>query len=195
MFEDFTCEKNLLIIDSNQTRRKLVTSFLSLKYICDENEEINAALDQIRAKEYAVIVTAFAMHNADGPAFIPLMQKISPRSVLIFISDNESAGNTVRAFRAGAFEVIQKPFELKKIELAVEKAFGQYEMKCLKDSYQYHLEELVSERTAELDKALEEIENSYRMTLKALVQALETRDFETHGHSETSRYIFPAARL
>ncbi|HQU86868.1 MAG TPA: HD-GYP domain-containing protein, partial [Pyrinomonadaceae bacterium] len=58
------------------------------------------------------------------------------------------------------------------------------EVKYLKDRYQYHLEELVSERTAELDKALEEIENSYRITLKALVQALETRDFETHGHSE-----------
>jgi HD-GYP domain-containing protein (c-di-GMP phosphodiesterase class II) len=42
----------------------------------------------------------------------------------------------------------------------------------------------VAERTVEVDNALEEIENSYRMTLKALVQALETRDFETHGHSE-----------
>jgi HD-GYP domain-containing protein (c-di-GMP phosphodiesterase class II) len=54
----------------------------------------------------------------------------------------------------------------------------------LRDRYQYHLEELVAERTVELDKALEAVENSYRMTLKALVQALETRDFETHGHSE-----------
>jgi HD-GYP domain-containing protein (c-di-GMP phosphodiesterase class II) len=70
------------------------------------------------------------------------------------------------------------------VEAAVAKAFSQFEMKYLKDSYQYHLEELVSQRTAELDKALEEIENSYRMTLKALVQALETRDSETHGHSE-----------
>ena len=93
-------------------------------------------------------------------------------------------GNTVRAFRAGAFEVIQKPFTLSKVEAAVEKAFGQFERKWLKDRYQEHLEELVAERTAELDSALEAIENSYRMTLKALVQALETRDFETHGHSE-----------
>jgi HD-GYP domain-containing protein (c-di-GMP phosphodiesterase class II) len=73
---------------------------------------------------------------------------------------------------------------MKKIESAIEKAFGQYELKCLKDNYQYHLEELVSERTVELDKALEEVEISYRSTLKALVQALETRDYETHGHSE-----------
>lgn len=45
-------------------------------------------------------------------------------------------------------------------------------------------ENLAAERATEIDKALEEVESSYRITLKALVQALETRDFETHGHSE-----------
>lgn len=184
MFEELVSEKSLLIIDNIQTRRNLISSFLSRKYVCEETDEINIALEKIREKEYAVILTAFSLHNLQGTDLIPLLQKNSPRSVLIFISDQHIDGNTVRAFRAGAFEVIQKPFELKKIEMGVDKAFAQYELKCLKDRYQNHLEELVAERTAELDKALEEIENSYRMTLKALVQALETRDFETHGHSE-----------
>ena len=184
MFEEPISEKSVLVIDNVRTRRDLITSFLSRKYLCDETDQINVALEKIREKEYAVILTAFSLHNLQGTDLIPLLQKNSPRSVLIFISDQPIVGNTVRAFRAGAFEVIQKPFELKKIEMGVDKAFAQYELKCLKDRYQYHLEELVAERTAELDKALEEIENSYRMTLKALVQALETRDFETHGHSE-----------
>lgn len=184
MFEEPISEKSILIIDNVQTRRNLITSFLSRKYFCDETDEINVALEKIREKEYAVILTAFSLHNLQGTDLIPLLQKKSPRSMLIFISDQPVEGNTVRAFRAGAFEVIQKPFELKKIEMGVDKAFAQYELKCLKDRYQFHLEELVAERTAELDKALEEIENAYRMTLKALVQALETRDFETHGHSE-----------
>jgi putative nucleotidyltransferase with HDIG domain len=43
---------------------------------------------------------------------------------------------------------------------------------------------LVAERTAELDRTLATLEDSYRMTLKALAAALETRDRETHGHSE-----------
>lgn len=184
MFEELDSEKSLLIIDNVQTRRNLIMGFLSRKYVCEETDEINIALEKIRQKEYAVILTAFSLHNLQGTDLIPLLQKVSPRSVLIFISDQPIDGNTVRAFRAGAFEVIQKPFELKKIEMGVDKAFAQYELKCLKDRYQHHLEELVAERTAELDKALEEIENAYRMTLKALVQALETRDFETHGHSE-----------
>lgn len=184
MFEIQESEKSLLIIDQDSAKRSLLANYFSAKYICDESDSIDAALHKIKQREYSVILTAFALPSLNGADLIPLLQKLSPRSVFIFISENETAGNTVRAFRAGAFEVIQKPFNLKKIETAVEKAFGKYEVKYLKDRYQYHLEELVSERTAELDKALEEIENSYRITLKALVQALETRDFETHGHSE-----------
>lgn len=184
MFDTFECERNLLIIEQDETKRKLLSSYFSSKYNCDEADSIHLALEKVREKEYSVILTAFTLSSLNGLDLIPHLQTLSPRSVPIFISDNEIAGNTVKAFRAGAFEVIQKPLELRKAEAAVEKAFGKYELRCLKDSYQHHLEELVAERTVELDKALEEIENSYRSTLKALIQALETRDFETHGHSE-----------
>jgi putative two-component system response regulator len=184
MFEIIESEKNLLIIDQDETKRKILTSFFASKYNCDEADSLNAALDKIREKEYSVVLTAFTLSSLNAIDLMPHLQELSPRTIPVFISDNEAAGNTVRAFRAGAFEVIQKPFELKKAEAVIEKAFGKFDMRCLKDRYQYHLEELVAERTAELDKALEEVENSYRSTLKALVQALETRDFETHGHSE-----------
>jgi len=184
MFDIVETEKNLLIIDQDETKRKILTSFFSSKYSCDEADSLNSAVNKIREKEYSVILTAFTLSSLNAIDLMPYLQELSPRTIPVFISDKESAGNTVRAFRAGAFEVIQKPFELKKAEAVIEKAFGKFDLRCLKDRYQYHLEELVAERTVELDKALEAVENSYRMTLKALVQALETRDFETHGHSE-----------
>lgn len=184
MFKTLESEKNLLIIEQNTEKRGLLKAFFSAKYNCDEADSITSAVAKIREKEYSVILTPVALPDVSGINLIPFLQANSPRTVPIFISDPETVGNTVRAFRAGAFEVIQMPFTLKKVDAAVEKAFARFELQYLKDKYQLHLEELVAERTAELDKALEEIENSYRMTLKALVQALETRDFETHGHSE-----------
>lgn len=184
MFDLDKTQRKLLIIEQNAEKRNLLKSFFSAKYFCDEADSIGTALGKIKEQEYCVILTAFSLPSISGLELIPYLHEASPRTVPVFISDSHAAGNTVKAFRAGAFEVIQMPFTLKKVEIAVEKAFSQFEMKYLKDSYQYHLEELVSQRTAELDKALEEIENSYRMTLKALVQALETRDSETHGHSE-----------
>jgi len=184
MFDDHANEKNLLLVDNTLTRRKLLSNYFGSKYKCDEADSISSAMEKIRQKEYSVVLSSVTLPEFNGLELIPYLQKYSTRTELVILSENDSAGNTVRAFRAGAFEVIQKPFEIKKIDAAIEKAFGQYELKCLKDNYQHHLEALVSERTAELDKALEEVETSYRSTLKALVQALEARDYETHGHSE-----------
>ena len=184
MFDIVETEKNLLIVDQDETKRKILTSFFSSKYTCDEADSLNAAVDKIREKEYSVILTAFNLSSLNAIDLMPYLQALSPRTIPVFISDSDAMGNTVKAFRAGAFEVIQKPFELRKAEIVIEKAFGKFDLQCLKDRYQYHLEELVAERTVELDKALEAVENSYRITLKALVQALETRDFETHGQSE-----------
>ena len=184
MFDAFENGKNLLIVESDTAKRKLLSSYFSARYRCEEAGSIESAVERISAKEYAVVLAAINLSRQNGLALLPYLQTLAPRSIPIFISDTDSAGNTVKAFRGGAFEVIQKPFALKKVEGAIDKAFGKYELSFLKERYQYHLEELVSERTAELDKALEAVETSYHSTLKALVQALETRDSETHGHSE-----------
>jgi len=66
----------------------------------------------------------------------------------------------------------------------VKRALEHHELIVAKQRYEDHLEELVEQRTAELDRALDSLEEAYRSTLKALTAALETRDSETHGHSE-----------
>ncbi len=177
-------EKSLLVIEPNPEKCHVLQTFFSRNYDCDAAGTIEDAVALMKAKEYSVMLAATVKDGFNGLEIIPHLQRLSLRSIPVFMSEGGEAGNTVRAFRAGAFEVVQMPISLRKLEFAVEKALIQYEMKCFKDQYQDHLEELVSERTAELDRALEQIENSYRMTLKALVQALAARDTETHGHSE-----------
>jgi response regulator RpfG family c-di-GMP phosphodiesterase len=137
-----------------------------------------------RQKEYSVILTNLNNAGLNGTELVSCLQLQSPNSVIVLIGGKTTAEEVIQAFRAGAFDYMQQPFRLSEIGKAVKRAFEHYELKCIKNKYQVHLEELASSRAAELDKALEEVENSYRITLKALVQALETRDFETHGHSE-----------
>ncbi|MGH9882308.1 MAG: HD-GYP domain-containing protein, partial [Pyrinomonadaceae bacterium] len=66
----------------------------------------------------------------------------------------------------------------------VKRALDHHELIVAKQRYEDQLEELVEQRTVELDKALDSLEDAYRSTLRALTAALETRDSETHGHSE-----------
>lgn len=184
MFELIENEKNLLVIDDNPVTLRLLVEFLRPKFACHQADSMAGAFDKIREKDYAVILFGLSLPDDVCEAVITQIKTVSPHSLLIIVSERDSAESAVKAFRAGAFDFILKPFQLKVIEKSVKRAYEQFEMKHLKNRYHFHLEELASERAAELDKALEEVENSYRITLKALVQALETRDFETHGHSE-----------
>jgi putative nucleotidyltransferase with HDIG domain len=77
-----------------------------------------------------------------------------------------------------------KPFDLRQVEAVVKRALEHHELIAAKRRYENQLEELVAQRTAELDRAMDSLEDAYRSTLKALTAALETRDSETHGHSE-----------
>lgn len=184
MFDLDESEKNILIIDDKPVTRKLIIEFLRSRFVCDEAPSVESAFEKVCTKQYAVILMGLSLSDDRCEETIARIHAISASSVIVLISERDSAEFAVRMFRAGAFDFVLKPFQLKAIGRAVRLAFDQYEGKSLKTRYQFHLEELAAERAAEVDKALEEVEISYRQTLKALVQALEARDFETHGHSE-----------
>lgn len=180
MFDVIETENNLLFIDDNPATTALLTQLLKSNYECDKADCLDSALVKLRVKDYTVILCNLSI----GLDFISRIQMVSPLSVIILSGENVAGDVAIRAFRSGVFDILQTPLEFEQIETAVARAVEHYAVKRLKEHYQYHLENLASERATEIDKVLEEIENSYRTTLKALVQALETRDFETHGHSE-----------
>lgn len=184
MFDAAANERNLLVIDDNPDARKIFLDYFALKYLCDEADSANYALSAVRSKEYSVILTNLNTSGLNGIELISCLQTQSPNSVIVLIGGQTNADDVIQAFRAGAFDYLQQPYKLSDISRAVKRAFQHYELRCIKNNYQIHLEELAAQRAAELDKTIEEIENSYRSTLKSLIQALERRDAETHGHSE-----------
>jgi response regulator RpfG family c-di-GMP phosphodiesterase len=119
-----------------------------------------------------------------GLEMIPHVLALSPETVVVMVSGMQTVESAIEALRVGAFDYIMKPFDLRQVETAVKRALEHHELREAKRRYENQLEELVEQRTVELDNALLALEDAYRSTLKALTAALETRDAETHGHSE-----------
>ena len=184
MFDVIETEKSLLLVSESLKITGLLENILSIDYACDTADSVETAFARLRENDYAVILSSAAMPAIDALEMVRHVQAVAPNSVIILFGDENASHLAVGAFRAGVFDFVQIPEEFDEIGAVVARAAEQYELKTLKDNYQFHLESLAAERATEIDKALEEIESSYRITLKALVQALETRDFETHGHSE-----------
>ncbi len=102
-----------------------------------------------------------------------------PSSWLRPIHDLSTA---LEAIRHGAYDYILKPFEKDQLYLSVRRALEHRRLVLENRNYQRTLEKQVEERTAQLQGALGQLEQSYDDTLEALGGALDLKDAETEGH-------------
>ena len=174
----------LLIVDDEAEVRGVLNDLLSGTYECAEAASAEEALAKLRETDHHLVISDITMSGMSGLEMIPHVKIVSPDTVIVMISGMQTIESAINALRLGAFDYLMKPFDLRQAEAAVARAFDHHELIVAKRRYENHLEELVTQRTAELDDALGSLENAYRSTLKALTAALETRDAETHGHSE-----------
>lgn len=177
-------QPQLLIVDDEADVRGVLHDLLSETHDCAEASSAEEALVKLHGSSFELVISDITMSGMTGLEMIPHVKAISPDTVIVMISGMQTIESAINALRLGAFDYLMKPFDLRQVEAAIARAHEHHELIVAKQRYENHLEELVDQRTAELDKALGSLENAYRSTLQALTAALETRDAETHGHSE-----------
>ena len=174
----------ILIVDDEIEITEILADLLSADYECLKAGSAEDALARLRDSEFQLVISDITMPGMSGLEMIPHIKEQTPDTVVVMISGMQTVESAIGALRLGAFDYLMKPFDLRQVEAVVKRALEHYELVVAKQRYENHLEELVEQRTAELDRALNSLEGAYRSTLKALTAALETRDSETHGHSE-----------
>ena len=179
-----TMPPRILIVDDEREITEILADLLSEDHECLKAGSAEQALDCLRAGEFELVISDITMPGMSGLDMIPHVKKLSPDTVVVMISGMQTVESAIGALRLGAFDYLMKPFDLRQVEAVVKRALEHHELVVAKRRYENHLEELVEQRTVELDRALNSLEGAYRSTLKALTAALETRDSETHGHSE-----------
>jgi putative nucleotidyltransferase with HDIG domain len=184
-----TASPRILIVDDEAEITEILADLLSEDYACLRAGSAEQALvelrqNQLREHQFQLVISDITMPGMSGLEMIPHVKQLSPETVVVMISGMQTVESAIGALRLGAFDYLMKPFDLRQVEAVVKRALEHHELVVAKQRYENHLEELVEQRTAELDRALNSLEGAYRSTLKALTAALETRDSETHGHSE-----------
>jgi putative nucleotidyltransferase with HDIG domain len=179
-----TTMPRILIVDDEREITEILADLLSEDYECLKAGSAEQALDCLSAGEFHLVISDITMPGMSGLEMIPHVKQLSADTVVVMISGMQTVESAIGALRLGAFDYLMKPFDLRQVEAVVKRALEYHELVVAKRRYENHLEELVEQRTIELDRTLNSLEDSYRSTLKALTAALETRDSETHGHSE-----------
>src|SRR6185369_15539449 len=175
-----TVSPRILIVDDEIEITEILADLLSEEYDCLKAGSAEDALARLGEGEFQLVISDITMPGMSGLDMIPHVKELSPQTVVVMISGMQTVESAIGALRLGAFDYLMKPFDLRHVEAVVKRALEHYELVVAKQRYENHLEELVEQRTAELDRALNSLEAAYRSTLKALTAALETRDSETH---------------
>ncbi|MGI9069513.1 MAG: HD domain-containing phosphohydrolase [Pyrinomonadaceae bacterium] len=174
----------ILIVDDEPEITSILFDLFEDQHDCTTAGSAEEALEELAQKAFELVVSDITMPGMSGLDMIPHVKSMRPNTVVVMISGMQTVESAIGALRLGAFDYVMKPFDLRQVEAVVERALEHQDLIVAKQRYEDHLEELVEQRTAELDQALNSLEDAYRSTLRALTAALETRDLETHGHSE-----------
>ena len=177
-------KSRILIVDDEHEITEILKDLLSDEHDCQTVGSAEGALALLAETDFQLVISDITMPGMSGLEMLPFVKRISPNVVVVMISGMQTVESAIGALRLGAFDYLMKPFDLRQVEAVVKRALEHHQLIVAKQRYEDHLEELVEQRTKELDRALNSLEDAYRSTLRALTSALETRDSETHGHSE-----------
>lgn len=105
-------------------------------------------------------------------------------AAILVIADATHSGDAVRAVSLGAYDSLLWPAPEELLLAAVRRAVEFHQLRAQNNLFRNHLEQLIAARTRMLQNTMQQLEQSYDVTLEALGNALDLKDAETEGHSK-----------
>ncbi|MCD6320132.1 MAG: response regulator [Candidatus Desulfofervidaceae bacterium] len=140
------------------------------------------ALELLAKEDFALVITDIMMPEYDGLWLIEKALTFYPELAIVVLTGLASIDLAVKCLKNGAYDFLTKPVSYDVLEVTIEKVLEKRKLKLSLKHYQYHLEEMVKERTAQLEKAHEEIKSLQLELIYRLVLAAEYKDRTTANH-------------
>ncbi|WP_022663873.1 ATP-binding response regulator [Desulfospira joergensenii] len=152
----------VLVIDDEPAIRESFCDFLTDRdyhVITAENGRIG--LELLEQEHPDMVLVDLRMPELDGLEVLKRGREIAPDIPKVVISGGNRIGDVVQALRYGAWDYLVKPVkDLSILDHIVEKALEKARLLNENLAYQRQLEEMVRERTLELEKAFEALQKS-----------------------------------
>ncbi len=175
----------LLIVAEDDAERDALGAALGAEgYVCAGARSPAQALELAQSGELHLVLCNLDAARQEGLRLLDRLRADQPATAVIMLTAQGDTEAAVECLRRGASDCLGKPPQLLELVRAIERALAKRRLELARHRYRTSLELRVREKTAELSKALREIEAAYASTLYALVAALDAREHETSDHSQ-----------
>ncbi len=175
---------NVLIVDDDAAICKLLCIKLSREgFVCRSCERGDEAITLLRQEQFDAVISDLNMPGVTGFEVLEAARQMVPHAAFLMATGVNDLAVGVAAMKRGATDYLLKPFQLDAVVASLHRALEMKRMEAELENYRKRLEQMVDQRTKQLNAALRRIELTYDGTLEALGAALDLRDNETAGHS------------
>ncbi len=174
----------VLIVDDELATRKLLAAMLGEAGVpCKTAACAAEGLRVLETEPVDAVLSDLQMPGISGMAFLADVRPRYQYLAFLMITGVDDIRVGIEAMKKGADDYLVKPLQIEIVMASLERALDKKRLEQEVDHYRQNLEEMVKERTRQLETALWEVERSYEDTLEALGAAIDLRDSETAGHS------------
>jgi two-component system, NtrC family, response regulator AtoC len=124
----------LIADDHDAIRRGLVRGLTEAGHDVEEASNGNQAIERLTDSYFDVVLSDLKMGGSDGMDVLRTTRALHPTTAVILMTAFGTVNTAVEAMKIGAFDYVQKPFEIEEMEVKIEKAL---EVKRLKNEIEY----------------------------------------------------------
>src|SRR5216117_3519860 len=124
----------LIADDHDALRRGLVRGLTEAGHEVEEASNGNAAIECLHDGHFDVVLSDLKMGGSDGLDVLRTTRALHATTAVILMTAFGSGTTAVEAMKNGAFDYVQKPFEIEEMEVKIEKAL---EMRRMKNELDY----------------------------------------------------------
>ncbi|HJR45352.1 MAG TPA: HD domain-containing phosphohydrolase [Actinomycetota bacterium] len=180
----------VLVVDDEEPIRRTLVRLLKRKgYECVAAANADEARSLAGDGGFELVLADMNMPGDSGITLIGDLLKADPDMAAIMVTGEDDTALAELALETGAYGYIIKPFEPNEILIDVSNALRRRGLEIENREHRRKLESMVKERTADLWKAVQELEqarddlrSSQAETVERLSIAAEFRDDETARH-------------
>src|SRR5215212_8146218 len=119
----------LIADDHDALRRGLARALTTAGHEVDEAPNGNQAIERLHEGHFDVVLSDLKMGGSDGLDVLRTTKTLHPSTAVILMTAFGSVHTAVEAMKSGAFDYVQKPFEIEEMEVKIEKALEMRRMR------------------------------------------------------------------
>jgi diguanylate cyclase (GGDEF)-like protein len=144
-------EPLVLIVDDEICILELLKETLRADYNCLTASSGPEAIKLLEDNEIGVLLSDIRMQGMSGLEVLSVVSEISPNTVCVMVSGEQTMDSAIGALKVGAFDFIQKPFSLKDVSAAVGRAAEKYRGNIKKQILDEQLKQALSGQRDQLE--------------------------------------------